>query len=270
MTVGLGFTANAVNATEAITKAGFWEIGYFQTPGGPPSAAPASEGSDYGRIARSQEARALLGRSTNIQGWANDIPAQTAVGLIDYRDGAANVTSRIPADLRPQSNSSVWKIACCIMGYVDGNSAVAAINRHAAILRQTDEKTRFAALARAVAQDVEAGRDASGHYPIVRTMQRLAVAQAVAVAIRANTSWWYTPGDEKAIEHWITIPKYGQPTNPSCVPASTSLSGLTTTSSSSSGTVVITGLAILITGLVGYSLWKNGHLERFGIGPIAS
>ena len=258
--MGIGITANSMGATEVVRTANFWEIGWYNIPAGPLDRPPP--GGMYLSVAQGDTVRALIGRSADVSSsWASDTLGQAAVGLVAYADvESRNVIDRIPEDLRPQEGGSVWKVACSIMGYVSGGPAASAIHRHAAILRQTNERDRFYALAREVAREAERGEDVSGPaYPIARAMQRLACGKAIAATRGSSTSWWASPADEPVIEHWITISKYGQPEYPDCVPVNVRMDGMTLLSSPPLTSVLIpVGVGILVLGGLGWLAWRKG------------
>lgn len=258
--MGIGLTANSMGATETVSAGSWWAIGWYNIPAGPPNSP--TPGGMYLSVAQGGTVRALIGRSADVSSsWASDTLGQAAVGLVAYADvESRNVIDRIPEDLRPQEGGSVWKVACSIMGYVSGGPAASAIHRHAAILRQTNERDRFYALAREVAREAERGEDVSGPaYPIARAMQRLACGKAIAASRGSSTSWWASPADEPVIEHWITISKYGQPEYPACVPVNVSMDGMTLLPSPSIASVLIpVGVGILVLGGLGWLAWRKG------------
>lgn len=265
--VGIGITANSMGATEAITSAGFWEIGWYNIPAGPPDAAPP--GGIYRSVAQGGTVLGLIGRAADVSSsWASDTLGQAAVGLVAYADvEARNVIDRIPEDLRPREGGSVWRIACSIMGYVESGGAVTAIRRHAEALRQHDEKTRFHALAREVAREIAAGRNSAAEaYPIVRTMQRLACGKKLAESVGGDVSWWYSPSDEATIEHWIAIAKYGQPERQDCVPAGMAALGGVGSAASSvaelplASILIPVSVGVVVLGAIGWIAWRRNML----------
>ena len=255
--VGVGITANSMGATEAITAAGFWEIGWYNIPAGPPGDPPPQ--GMYRQVALGGTVRAIIGRAADVSSsWASDTLGQAAVGLVAYADvESRNVTANIPADLRPREAGSIWRVACAIMGYVSGGSAASAIRQHADILRQHNERTRFHALAREVARDASRGsRSASRGHAIVRALQRLECGKLLAASFGNDTSWWYSPPDEAGIEHWATVAWQGSPATPDCVPQG----DLTLGSSdppSSDAAILLVGFGLIAVGAVGWIAWRR-------------
>lgn len=264
--VGIGISANSMGATEAITSAGFWEIGWYNIPAGRPNETPP-EGM-YRRVAQGGTVRALIGRPADVtSSWASDTLGQAAVGLVAYADvESQNVIANIPADLRPADGGSVWNVACSIMGYVSGGSAAASIRRHAAVLRSHDERTRFHALAREVAREVQdnaSGINASSAaYPIVRTLQRLECGRRLALSLNRDASWWPSSPDQASVDHWLTIAYYGQPEQRDCVPPGLSpivgLSTSTVAAPSVAAVLVPIGVGLMVFGAIGWVAWRRG------------
>lgn len=207
----MAFSANSTGSTEAITDAGFWEIGLYNTPAGSPSQ-PAATGGAWASIARGDTFRQLVGRSgVTGSGWQTAIEDQVVIGLLDYRNGIANVANRIPQDVRPASPPSTqWAWACGAFGYVSSTGAVIAINEHLAQVRAVTEQWRFGALLAATA---ESGFSRQTAYPMVRAWQRLECGRLLAERTGGDVGWFdlglgqYTD----AVEHRITMAYYGDP-----------------------------------------------------------
>ena len=215
----IGLSANSQGPTEAISSAGFWEIGLYNVPAGSPSAEPPEPGSTYWRIARDAATERLLGRSVDLGrgrsgSWTRDIAGQVVVGLKNYREDRDSISRRIPEALRPQALDSPWAMALAVFGYVESNGAVRAINLFATELAAFDEQQRFQALCALLADRFEESgqTDRAMAYPLVRAMQRFQCGKVIAEARGISTSWWPVFGEaEGAIEHWLTLARYGQP-----------------------------------------------------------
>lgn len=261
--VGVGITANSMGATETVSRAGFWEIGWYNIPAGPLDSPPPR--GMYLAVAQSDTVRALIGRSADVSSsWASDTLGQVAVGLVAYADvESRNVVDRIPEDLRPRDRGSIWNVACAIMGYVSGGSAASAIRQYAQILRRHDERTRFHALAREVAREAQRGeRNESRGHAVVRAMQRLQCGKALAVSLGNGTSWWYSPPDEVAIEHWATVAWQGQPQRPDCVPQGSLVLGSSDPPASDAAVLVAVGIGVVTVGVLGWLVWRRTAMQR--------
>lgn len=215
----VGLSANSTGPREAITDAGFWEIGLYNVPGGSPSQEPPAPGSAYYRIATSDAVRSLIGRGADVGrgrsgSWSEDIAGQTAVGILNYRHDGESMRSLIPAELRPTIRGGTWEVALAIFGYVESSGAARAIRMFQGELARTPEERRFAALCALVANRFEEQGESERAlgYPLVRAMQRMACGRALAERLGQSTAWWpsYGPG-EATIEHWLTMARYGAP-----------------------------------------------------------
>lgn len=229
--MGVAFSSNVDGArpwTDIQNAAGFWEIGVYNTPAGALSSpAPNAEGGNdaWVQIATSREFIDIVGRpgTTSSSDWnaESSIPDQVAIGLIDYRDSRANVTTRIPPAIQPQDRGSQWFAMCASMGYTSSTGAVALINRHAAELGRFDEAARFGALLRLAAQDARSG-NVSGYgagqgaqvYPLVRAWERLEAGKLLARETGGRVDWFETGLGETfaAVEHELTKAWLGAPT----------------------------------------------------------
>lgn len=225
-TMLLAFSSNSMGPQEAISDAGFWEIGLYQTPAGSPSSRPPAPGSSYARIGADAEVVGVLGRPAILSdsGWSTDIDGQVAIGIIDYRNGGRSLAERLPSSVRPSDPSSPWSVALGILAYVDPSSAARVVNGAADVISGFDETQRFPALcAHVAARFQRTGVVRSEGYPLVRAMQRFAVGRKLAESVGESTAWWPAFGpDEEAIAHWLTTSRYGSPSpTESCLPAST-------------------------------------------------
>lgn len=260
--VGVGMSSNSMGADEAITLAGFWEIGWYNIPAGRPSERPPQ--GMYRQVALGDTVRSIIGRSADVSSsWARDTLGQVAVGLVAYADvESRSVIDNIPVDLRPREAGSIWRVACSIMGYVSGGSAASAIRQYADILRRHDERTRFHALAREVARAASMGnRSASRGHAIVRVFHRLGCAKALAVSLGSDTSWWYSPPDEQAIEHWATVAWQGAPERSDCAPTSDITLGSSDPPSSDAAWLLV-GLGVVAVGAIGWIAWRRHNAQR--------
>lgn len=211
----MGMSANSTGATEALTLAGFWEVGLFNTPGGSPSQ-PAATGGSWASIARSQAFIDLVGREGVIgDGWQTAIVDQVVIGLLDYHRGIQIIASRIPADLRPTAGTQ-WEWACGVFGYVTSTGAIAAINEHANFLRGFDESRRFGALLAATAEAGFTSGKSGTAYPMVRAWQRLECGRALTEQTGGDLAWFELGLGQyiDAVEHRITVAYYGAPDGP--------------------------------------------------------
>lgn len=215
----VALSANSTGATEAITSAGFWEMGLYNVPGGSPSQEPPVPGSAYYRIALGESVRSLIGRSADVGrgrsgDWSRDIAGQTAVGIVNYRLDGQSMRSLIAPDLRPTIRGGTWDVALAIFGYVESSGAARAIRLFEEQLRRTPEEQRFATLCALVANRFEeqGQTERSIGYPLVRAMQRMACGRALAEHLGQSTEWWPSFGaSEATIEHWLTLSRYGAP-----------------------------------------------------------
>lgn len=211
----MGMSANSEGATEAITLAGFWEVGLFNTPGGSPSQ-PAATGGSWASIARSQAFIDLVGREGVIgNGWQDAIVDQVVIGLLDYHRGIQIIASRIPADLRPTAGTQ-WEWACGVFGYVTSTGAIAAINDHADFLRGFEEQYRFGALLAATAEAGFTSGTSGTAYPLVRAWQRLECGRLLTEQTGGDLAWFELGLGQyfDAVEHRITVAQYGEPDVP--------------------------------------------------------
>jgi hypothetical protein len=212
--------------TDRISAAGFWEIGIYNTPAGNDISRPPPSGGAWVRIANAQgtdgtgpSATSVLGRrpTTSTTEWDREsaIPDQVVIGVIDYRESATYVTSRIPSNLRP-TRGTQWDWVCGVFGYVTSTGAVQAINQHAAELARFDESRRYSALLQLVAADFQRnGVNSAKAYPLVRAWQRLECGRELAIATR-EPKGWYSLGlgsYYRAVEHQLTRARYGAPSN---------------------------------------------------------
>lgn len=224
--MGVAYSSNVSGAapwTDAISAAGFWEIGIYNTPAGTDIGSPPPNGQAWVRIANSEEARSILGRrpTTSTSDWKSmqSIPDQVVIGLIDYRDDRANVASRIPAVLAPADPGSQWFAMLSSMGYTSSTGAVTLINRHAEALAAFDEASRFGALLRLAAADAREGNVTSQQaYPLVRAWERLETGRMLAASTGGRVQWFEVGlGDTfAAVEHELTKAWLGGPSG--CVP----------------------------------------------------
>ena len=204
----MSFSANSQGPSEVVSGS-FYAIGLYNTPTG--NASTLANGGAWRRIATGELFRRITGHQGHLgAGWENVIEDQVVIGLIDYRDGIANVANQIPEDIRPRDLSSQWSWACGAMGYVTATGAVLAINEHLPQLRAVNEDYRFGALLAATA---ESGFTQQTAYPLVRAWQRLETGKALAAQTGGDLRWFdlglgqYTD----AVEHRITVAQYGQP-----------------------------------------------------------
>mgnify|MGYP001216188010 CR=1 FL=1 len=218
-TMLVGLSANSTGPTEAITAAGFWEIGLYNVPAGSPSEDPPVPGSAFYRLARGSATQSILGRMASVGrgrsgDWSRDIGGQTAVGILNYREDGISMQRRIAPALRPNLRGGTWEVALSIFGYVESNGAGRAIEMFEQQLVQTPEQQRFAMLCALVANRFEEQGESerSLGYPLVRAMQRMACGKALAERLGQSTAWWpvYGPA-ESTIEHWLTMARYGAP-----------------------------------------------------------
>ena len=272
-TMLVALSANSMGPTEAITAAGFWEIGLYNVPAGSPAEDPPQPGSAYYRIAVGDEVRYLIGRSARVGrgrsgSWSTDIAGQTAVGIINYRDDGRSLISRISPSLRPGNEGSSWSVALSIMGYVESNGARRAISLFEQELLTYPEERRFAALCALVANRFEerGETDRSIGYPLVRAMQRMACGEELAKHLGQSTGWWPDYGPSRqSIEHWLTKSRYGDPSGCASAlgPAIDNAHPLQETKSgSAAGVIVAVALtAAVVSALAGGYWWYKQRQE---------
>lgn len=249
----LAFSMNSSGQYDALTAAGFWEIGFFNTPAGSPSQ-PAATGGAWATIARSDEFRRIVGRSGVIgSGWRDAVVDQAVIGLIDYRNDIQNIARGIPLDLVPQGMSQ-WAWACGSMGYTLSTNARVAINQSADALRAVSDPWRFGTLLAATAErGFTTGRSGTA-YPLIRAWQRLECGRLLTEQTGGDLAWFdlglgsYTD----AVEHRITVAMYGDPDAP-LQPGALGTVGMEIPGGSS-GLLKLAGVALIA--FAGYQGWK--------------
>lgn len=177
----------------------FHEVGLFNTPAGlwpgpAPNPDPRAAHNTWGRLAGSSRVRELLGRAA-VMGdgaWRDAPEDQTAIGLVDYRQGAEEAAAAIPEDLRP-TDGTQWGWALGAMAYVMGSgTAAGAVRRYSVRLRGVPEPSRFGALARALAEDP--GASSAHARAVLRTWHRLATGEALARRVQSPDLPWFSTG----------------------------------------------------------------------------
>lgn len=211
----LALSDNSITGREAISLANFWEVGLYQVPAGDDISRPPTSHGPYYDIANGERCRAILGReAVTGSGWADDIPGQVVVGLLNFEREGRKIVGPIAAAVEPKIPSSPWTIACDIYGYVRSTGAVEAIRQHEQALLGFDETQRPAALAWLVAKDFADGAalSSSKAYPIKRSLDRMLLGKNLAKSVGESTAWWPDFGPSlPAVEHWLTLAKYGDP-----------------------------------------------------------
>jgi hypothetical protein len=117
--------ALGVNSTGPSECTPAFEIGYYNTPAlGPCGTGREASGGRWARLARDPRVVALLGREgyTGPE-WAQALPDQAAIGLVDYRDGADELMRRLPSIAGREGGS--WLLALAVMAYNLGPSGAA-------------------------------------------------------------------------------------------------------------------------------------------------
>lgn len=254
--------ANSTGATEAISTAGFWEIGRWNTPAGDPSQEPATGGAWYA-IATGDYFRQLTNRrGVTGSGWSRALADQAIIGMIDYRNKINSINNRIPSDIQVPSpdqwadyryTATQWAWACGAMGYVNSTPAVAAINAVASQLRAFREPYRFGALLGFTAQ---VGYTYESSYPLVRAWQRLEVGRLLAERTGGDTAWFDTHLQQftDPVEHLITQARYGAPDCPTQPGAFNSPGVASVPAGGTDVLAKLTGAVLIVAGRVGASV----------------
>lgn len=249
----LAFSANSMGTDEALTAAGFWEIGLFNTPAGSPSQ-PAATGGAWVAIGQGDEFFRLTNRRGVIgSGWRTAIVDQVIIGLIDYRNGIRAVANGIPENVRPivpptSNEYSQWAWACGAMGYVNSSSARADINAPGVAdeLARYEERARFSVL---LAMTAGRSPSSANAYPVIRAWQRLETGKVLAQQTGGDTTWFdtYLGVHTDAVEHILTQARYGQPDCPT-TPGANDAPGMGPVPSNSNALEVIVGTVAVIAG----------------------
>lgn len=140
---------------------------------------------------------AALGRpATLVEGEWKRFPDQIAVGLENTRDHGRSVMERIPANLRAQSESSLWFVACCFGGWSAGDPGFSHhINRVSGDLN-VPETDRWGAFLRAVSKLAPGNPHSHGNasYSALRTAQKLAAGRLLAEKNHDPNVAWFNEG----------------------------------------------------------------------------
>lgn len=221
--VFLGFTGFSTsaseNTTEAVEAQRFHEVGYFQTEAGlrdgpAPNRNPLAEYNAWGKLAGSALVVDLLGRGATMEpdGWKRAIADQTAVGLANLRRHLANARAKLPADLAPKSESSVWAVLIAITAFSRGSGQLSKVlSPYASKLASIPEEARWGAWETMVATDILKGADGIGAkpgksgaaYAIIRSRQKHDGGELAAARLGTDIDrgWFYTsdPGRDDAL-----------------------------------------------------------------------
>lgn len=258
----LALSDNSISGREAISLAGFWEVGLYQVPAGDDIDRPPTVQGPYYDLANSERCISILGRpAVTGDGWADDIPGQVVVGLLNFEREGRKITGPIAQTVEPHSNATPWAIACDIYGYVRATGAVEAIRQHEQELLRFDETQRPAALAWLVAKSFAGGAalDSAKAYPIKRSLDRLLLGKRLAESVGEPTGWWPDFGPSlPSVEHWLTLAKYGQPTT-SCAASVIAAIGAAPRRTKMTAAEEIASAAVIAIAVVsiGYVAWRK-------------
>jgi len=188
----IGLSANSMSSSECVRSAGFYEIGYYNTPAGTvvsgdSSCSHAGSGGTWLRIGQSSAFRAIVGRNAATTGWREDITSQAVIGLMDYKEKAITLNNSLPADLRGHEGTQ-WLYVLGGFGYVSGSGPLRFMREHAAELASYPESHRFGAMIRIAYQTNADG--SSVCYPIVRVWERMFCGWLLAKKLNLPTSWY--------------------------------------------------------------------------------
>lgn len=169
----VGLTANSMGASERYCES-FCALGYYQTPD-----------RTWDRLRSSERVRSLLSRDAKPSAeFAQDIPGQVAIGLLDYRDSGAGLENQLPRAERPMPGTW-WACWTACMAYVVGSGGALAVWRQCIPAGLEDDTARATALVRCAT-----AADRKTAYPVVRAWQRLCTGRELARALGQSLTWW--------------------------------------------------------------------------------
>lgn len=229
-----GFTAFTMspteNTTEAVLTQSFHEIGLYQVEAGlrtgpAPNQNPNATYNNWGKQAGSPLVRQLLGRSATMvpNAWKTALEDQIAVGLVNLRKDADDISRQLVAGIRPDPTRwSNWRIMLAFTAFSRGvGQAKAVFNAMEVDLSGIPEDQRWRAARRTVALSAAQPRPGiaaivnrpgktGAAYALVRTEQKYESGKLLAQNT-GDASWFtegYTSSDD-AIEQAIAATAYG-------------------------------------------------------------
>lgn len=184
----------------------FSEIGYFQTEAGergqpaPPSNTQAQY-NRWGLWAFDPLTVRALGRPASMvpDAWKQLPDDQAAVGLVNLRKYTDELSTLLPASIRPTKYNTQFAVAMAFTAFSAGtNGARNLFTRYATQLAALPEEQRWAQLVWLLARDIQngylppggAGRHGNVAYDALRTMQKLEAGRQLAVAVGGNAAWF--------------------------------------------------------------------------------